>query len=48
MLIRIAHGEYSDQTASSEADLGLHYLSRQFWQVTIVLNFRTPAVFLVC
>ena len=26
---------------SKQSDLGLHYLSRPFWQVTIDLNIRT-------
>ena len=33
MLVIIANGEDLDQTAS---DLGLHCLSRSFWQATIV------------
>ena len=34
MLVRIANNEDPDQTASE--DLGLHCLSRPFWQATSV------------
>ena len=44
MLVRIANREDSDQTASSEADLGLHCLSRHFLEVTSAQNFRTFTV----
>ena len=40
MLARIANRKDPDQTAS-ESDLGLHCLSRPFWQATKVRNFRT-------
>ena len=42
MLARIANREDPDQTASSQqSDLGLHCLSRPFWQATSDPNFRT-------
>ena len=42
MLVIIANREYPDQTASQkQSDLGLHCLSRPFWQVTSFQNFRT-------
>ena len=42
MLVRIANGEDSDQTASS--DVGLYCLSRQFLQATSVQNFRLSTI----
>ena len=46
MLARIANGEDPDQTASeAQSDLGLHCLSRSFWQATRVRNFRTVTIF---
>ena len=39
MLVSIANREDTDQMKQS--DLGLHSLSRAFWQVTIDKNFRT-------
>ena len=39
MLVRIANREDADQTA-----LGLHCLSRPFWYVTSIGNFRTSTV----
>ena len=41
MLIRIANREDPDQTASS--DMGI-LMSRPFWQITSVPNFRTLTV----
>ena len=44
-LVRIANREDPDQTAfQKQSDLGLHCLSRFFWQVTSVQNFRTFTV----
>ena len=43
MLVRIANREDPDQTASSP-DLGLHCLSRPFYQAISVVNFRTFTV----
>ena len=47
LLVRIANREDLDQTASSEMQsvLGLHCLSRPFWQAISVRNLRT---FTVC
>ena len=39
MLVRITNREDPDQS-----DLGLHCLSRPFWQATSVQNFRTFSV----
>ena len=43
MLIRIANREDPVQTASS--DLGLHCLSRPFWQAASIRNFITFTVY---
>ena len=43
ILVRIANREDPDRTASEDSlksDLGLHCLSRSFWQATSVQNFR--------
>ena len=40
MLVRIANREDPFQSA----DLGLHCLSKPFWQANIVQNFRTFSV----
>ena len=52
MLVRIANGEDSDQTASSEvglycykqSDVGLYCLARHFCQATSVRNFRASTI----
>ena len=42
MLVRISNRQDPDQTASSkQSDLGLHWLSRRFWEASSVKNFRT-------
>ena len=43
-LVRIANWEDPDNTASSEADLGLPSLSMPFWQASSDQNFRTFTV----
>ena len=35
MVVRIVNREDTAQTASPESDLGLHCLSKLFWQATI-------------
>ena len=40
MLARIANREDPDQTALEQSDLGLHCLSRSFWQATSVEIFK--------
>ena len=44
MFVKIANREDTDQTALSEADLGLRCLSRPFWQATSDQSFRTFTV----
>ena len=38
MLVRITNREDPDQTPQKQSDLGLRYLSRPFWQATIVFE----------
>ena len=45
MFIGIANWEDPDQSAS---DLGLHCLSRSFWQATSIHNFRTFTICHIC
>ena len=47
MHVRIANRDGPDPTASSEADQGLHCLSRHFKQAPSVQNFRTSTVHLI-
>ena len=44
VLRRIANREDLDQT---ESDLGLHCLTKSFWQANSVQNFRTSTVYSV-